>query len=58
MGLPVPYYLSDPDYFPRNDPRREAHRAEIATQRKIDARIVASSGDQSYAIILTRGEMR
>lgn len=58
MGIPVPYYLSDPDYFPRNDPRREKHRREIAVQRTIDARIVASSGDQSYSVILTRKEMR
>ena len=54
---PVPYYLSDPDYFPRNDPRRAGHLAHIAKQRRINARIAAAAGDQSYAVLVRKADV-
>jgi hypothetical protein len=57
MGIPVPYYLSDPDYYARSDPRRAAHLAHIETQRRINARIDASAGDGSYAVIVTKKDV-
>lgn len=58
MGVPIPRWLGDPDYFPRTDPRREAHRAHIETRQRIDERIRACSADESYAVVVTRSEVR
>jgi len=54
---PVPYYLGNPDYYPRNDPRRAAHLAHIAIQRCIDARIAAAAADHSYAVLVRKADM-
>lgn len=59
MGTPpIPRYLGDPDYYPKGDPRREAHLAHILTQRAINVRIDASGGDKSYAVVVMRSEVR
>ncbi|TAL43818.1 MAG: hypothetical protein EPN91_05535 [Salinibacterium sp.] len=55
--LPIPWWMSDPDYYPRNDPRRAAHLARIATQRRLNVRIDAAAGDQSYAVLVRRADM-
>lgn len=54
---PVPYWRSDRDYYPRKDPRRDAHLAHIETQERINRRIVASSGDGSYSVIVTKKDV-
>jgi hypothetical protein len=54
---PVPYWRSDRDFYTRKDPRRAAHLTEIEAQERINQRIVASSGDGSYCVAVTRKEM-
>lgn len=41
--LPIPWWMSDPDYYPRNDPRRPAHLRRIEIQQRVNARIDASA---------------
>lgn len=55
--LPIPWWMSDPDYYPRNDPRRPAHLRRIEVQARLNARIDASAGDSSYSVLVTRKEM-
>jgi hypothetical protein len=52
--LPTPWWRGDPDYYHRGDPRRHKHVAHIETQRRINARICASAGDGSYAVLVNR----
>lgn len=52
--LPIPYWMSDRDYYPRSDPRRAAHIRNIDIQERINARIDASVGDRSYAVTVCR----
>lgn len=54
--LPIPWWMSDPDYYPRNDPRRPAHLRRIEIQQRVNARIDASAGDGSYSVLITRGD--
>lgn len=54
---PIPYWRSDRDFYSIKDPRRAAHIAEIAAQERINQRIVASSGDGSYSVLVTRKEV-
>lgn len=56
MSDPVPYWLSDRDYFPAKDPRRAAHMRQIDLHAAIDRRIVASAADGSYAVLVTKHE--
>jgi hypothetical protein len=53
----IPYWRSDRDFYSVKDPRRAAHVAEITAQERINQRIVASSGDSSYSVIVTRQEV-
>ncbi|WP_316172447.1 hypothetical protein [Bradyrhizobium sp. SZCCHNRI2049] len=55
--LPIPYWMADRDYFPRNDPRRVAHLKRIEVQARIDARVNASAGDGSYAVTICRDDV-
>jgi hypothetical protein len=55
--LPIPWWMSDPDYYPRNDPRRRAHLRRIEIQARINTRIDASAGDGSYAVNVRREDM-
>lgn len=57
MSIPVPYWQSDRGYYPRKDPRRDAHIAHIEAQERINQRIVASSADGSYAAIVTKKDV-
>lgn len=52
--LPIPYWMSDPDYYPRKDHRRVAHVRNIEVQNRINARIDACAGDGSYAVTIRR----
>jgi hypothetical protein len=54
---PVPYWRSDRDYYSPKDPRRAAHLAHIDTQDRINRRIVASSADGSYAVVVTKKDL-
>jgi len=56
MSEAIPRYLGDPDYYGKRDPRRQAHVERIKKQRRIEARIRASSGDGSYTIVVTKQE--
>ena len=58
MGIPVPWWQSDRDYYPKSDPRRAAHLAHIETQQRISARIDASAGDRSYAVVVRKEDLR
>jgi len=55
--LPVPWYLGDRDYYPRNDPRRPAHIRHIDIQASINARIDAAAGDGSYSVVVRRDDV-
>lgn len=55
--LPVPYWMSDRDYYPRNDPRRALHLRNIEIHSRINARIDAAAGDSSYAVSVRREDM-
>jgi hypothetical protein len=57
MSDPVPYWRADRDYFLPSDARRAEHLRRIDINRRLDARIVASAGDHSYAIHVTRQEI-
>lgn len=57
MGDPVPYWRSDPDYYSVRHEHRTEHLRRIECNRRIDARIDASSGDGSYAVLVTRREI-
>jgi hypothetical protein len=54
---PIPYWKSDRNYFPKNHPDRERHLREIEIGQRLDNRIVASSGDGSYSVLVTRKEV-
>lgn len=54
---PVPYWRSDRDFYSVKDPRRAAHIAEVDAQERINRRIVASSRDGSYSVLVTRKEV-
>lgn len=55
--LPIPWWKSDRDYFPRTDPRRDEHVRAIDIQNRIKARVDASAGDGSYSVTLTRKDI-
>lgn len=54
---PIPRWRADRDYYPKGDARRPAHIAHIDVQERINARIVASAGDGSYAVIVARKDL-
>ena len=54
MGNPVPYYISQRDYYSRKDPKYKKHIAEIEARERIDSRIDASAGDYSYSVIVDK----
>jgi hypothetical protein len=54
----VAEWKGDRNYYSVKDPRRAEHIRAIEINDRIDNRISASSGDGSYSIVLTRGEMR
>ena len=54
---PIPWWRGDPDYYPVKDPRRPAHLKAIKIQKRINARICASAGDGSYAVVVTREDI-
>ncbi len=55
--LPIPYWMSDRDYYPRGDPRRAEHLKHIDIQDRINARIDACAGDRSYAVLVHKSEV-
>ena len=54
--LPIPWWRFDRDYYRKGHPMREAHLAAIDIQNRINARIIASSGDGSYSVIVGKGD--
>ena len=57
MTNPIPYYMSQRDYYSRKDPRYKSHLANIEANERIDRRIDASASDHSYSVIITQKEM-
>ena len=50
-----PEYMTDLNYFPKSDPRREGHRARIRLGQRIEACLLG--GDGSYAVVVTREDV-
>ena len=57
MSEAIPRWRADPDYFPKSDARRLAQLRNIEVQNRITARIVASAGDHSYAVVVKKDDM-
>lgn len=54
MSTPIPYYLSDPDYYSSKDSNRKSHIQRIKELLYIDSLISMASVDGSYGITVGR----
>lgn len=50
MTGPVPFWKSDPDYFPKNSPDRKKHLEAIAKALHLDKLVSMASADSSYSV--------
>ena len=54
MSTPIPYYLSDPDYYNRKDSNYISHIGNIIYNNTINRLITMASVDGSYSILVGR----
>lgn len=56
MSTPIPYYLSDPDYYSNKDPDKKNHIANILRNSYISNLITMASVDNTYSILVRKSK--